>query len=346
MDPAWPVTARFIREGILVPVPSVRKGLVPAVAGLACVLLLLSQEGAVAEPRPTVAQARARLDKLQDKADQMVERYNTVAERYKAAKKKYASLDRELARERGKVDTLREDVVTAASNSYQYGEMMSVPGIISQDDPSSLLSGLSVANQVTEGQSHSLKEFDAATKGLRTRRTKAKTAYDDLTEVLSDVAKEKKQVEKLVGEQERLLRRLNQFNAGNPNSSGIKYNGSASGNAKVALQFAFAQVGKPYRWGATGPSSYDCSGFAQASWAKAGVRLPRTTYQQWAWGAARKVPLKDIEPGDLLFSSGLGHMGIYAGNGKMVHAPHTGDVVKVVTMDTYWRGRLMGAVRP
>ncbi|MET8161623.1 NlpC/P60 family protein [Sphaerisporangium sp. NPDC005289] len=328
------------------PVRSIRKGLVPAAAALAAAVLLTSQGSAAAEPRPTIAQAKARLTKLQDQADAMVERYNTVNERYKAARKKYRQLDGELGRERGKVEDLRRSVVSAASNLYQYGEMTSVSGIISQDDPSGLLSALAVANQVSEGQARTLEEFDVATRGLQARRGKAKTAYDDMARTLAEVGKEKKKVEKLVGEQERLLRRLNQFNAGNPDSRGIRYDGPASGNARVALQFAFAQVGKPYRWGATGPGAYDCSGFAQASWAKAGVRLPRTTYQQWAWGARRRVSLNDLQAGDLLFSNGLGHMGIYAGDGKMVHAPHTGDVVKVVALDSYWRGRLMGAVRP
>jgi cell wall-associated NlpC family hydrolase len=327
-------------------VRSVRKSLVPAVAGLAVALLLMSQGSAVAEPRPTVAQAKARLAKLQDQADKMVERYNTVVEDYKAAKKKYGQLDQQLNHESSKVKTLRDDVVSAASNMYQYGGMMTVPGVMSQEDPAGLLAGLAVANQVSAGQARTLKEFDDATRGLRTRRGKAKAAYDDMAKILSNVGKQKKQVEGLVGEQERLLRRLNQFNPGNPNSHGIKYTGAASGNAKVALQFAFAQVGKPYRWGATGPGAFDCSGFAQAAWAKAGVKLPRTTYAQWAWGASRRVSLNSLQPGDLLFSNGLGHMGIYAGDGKMVHAPHTGSVVQVVSLDSYWHGRLLGAVRP
>jgi cell wall-associated NlpC family hydrolase len=58
------------------------------------------------------------------------------------------------------------------------------------------------------------------------------------------------------------------------------------------------------------------------------------------------VPLDDLQPGDLLFSKGLGHMGMYAGNGKMIHSPQTGDVVKVVSLDDYWRNRLLGAIRP
>ncbi|WP_431922364.1 C40 family peptidase [Nonomuraea jabiensis] len=76
-------------------------------------------------------------------------------------------------------------------------------------------------------------------------------------------------------------------------------------------------------------------------WRQGGVELPRTTYTQWNWGAGRRVPLDQLQPGDLLFSKGLGHMGMYAGNGKMVHAPQTGDVIKISTLDDYWRNRLL-----
>nr|WP_246497564.1 C40 family peptidase [Sphaerisporangium rubeum] len=313
---------------------------------MAAALLLVFQAGAAADPRPTVAQARARLAQLNDKADATVERFNAISEKYKASKKKYERLNQEYAAEQAKVDDLRESVVSAASGMYQYNGLSSVVGIVSDADPDGLLAGLAVAGQVSAGQAQTLTDFDKATKGLRVRRANAKTAYDELGDLLGDVAKEKKKVEKLVGEQEALLRRLNQFNPGNPSSKGVTYDGPASGSARKALQFAYAQVGKPYRYGATGPGAYDCSGFAQASWAAAGVKLPRTTYQQWAWGASRRVSMNALEPGDLIFSNGLGHMGIYAGDGKMVHAPRTGDVVKIVTLSSYGTSRFVGAVRP
>ncbi|WP_248965628.1 C40 family peptidase [Sphaerisporangium perillae] len=323
-----------------------RRSVVPLGAVLAAVAVLLAQGSAVAEPRPTVAQAKVRLAKLEDKADQMVERYNTAAEKYKASKKKYEQLNDRLESELARVAVLRENLVSTAVGTYQSGDALSWPGFVNQPDPAAMLSGLAAGNQIAAGRERILREFDVATQGLRDRRTKAKGAYDESRDILEEVRGERKKVEKLVGEQERLLRRLDQFNPGNPNSPGVKYTGPASGNARVALQFAFAQIGKPYRWGATGPGSYDCSGFTQASWAKAGVSLPRTTYTQWAWGASRRVPLDALQPGDLLFSRGLGHMGMYVGDGKMIHAPRTGDVVKVVALDDYWRGRLLGAIRP
>jgi cell wall-associated NlpC family hydrolase len=315
-------------------------------AGVAVAVLVVPQGSAVAEPRPTVAQAKARLAKLQDRADQMVERYNGATERFKAAKSKYNLLNTELNRDLGRVESLRRNVVAGAMGSYQSGGLPDWSALAAGGDPTGMLAGLAAVDQVSASRTRILQEFDVATRGLRDRRGKAKTAFDDAGRILGEVGKDKTNVEKLVGEQERLLRRLNQFNPGNPNSRGVQYTGPASGNARRALQFAFAQVGKPYRWGATGPGSYDCSGLTQTSWAKAGVNLPRTTYSQWSWGASRRVSLDHLQPGDLLFSRGLGHMGMYVGGGKMIHAPQTGDVVKIVALDAYWRGRLLGAIRP
>ncbi|MGW3120497.1 NlpC/P60 family protein [Streptomyces sp. NPDC001107] len=97
--------------------------------------------------------------------------------------------------------------------------------------------------------------------------------------------------------------------------------------AEKALAFARAQIGKPYVWGATGPGSYDCSGLTQAAWKAAGVDLPRTTYDQV--NAGTTVSLTDAQPGDLIFFyDDISHVGIYIGNGMMIHAPKPGAYVR------------------
>jgi cell wall-associated NlpC family hydrolase len=313
-------------------------------AGLIAALLLMQAGGAEAKPKPTVAQTKARLAKLNDQADKVVDRYNLAGEQWKKAKKDYNLLNGEFKGQLGKIDGLRAGLVSVAVGTYQSGDMLAWPNLMTQGDPESLLSGLASVDQMSAGQSRTLTEFENATRSLKGQRDKAKSAYDKAIKLFDDVRNQKKDVEKLVGEQERLLRRLNAFNAGNPNSAGIKYNGSASGNARAALQFAFAQVGKPYRYGGTGPGAWDCSGLTQASWRAAGVSLPRTAAEQYSWGASRRVSLSALQPGDLLFAAGLGHVGMYAGGGKMVHAPRTGDVVKVVPLSAY--SGIMGAVRP
>ncbi|MEV7970587.1 NlpC/P60 family protein [Sphaerisporangium sp. NPDC088356] len=313
-------------------------------AGLIAVVLLTQAGGAEAKPKPTVAQTKARLAKLNDQADKVVDRYNLAGENWKKARKEYNDLNGQLKKQLDTIEGLRAGLVSVAVSTYQSGDMLSWPSLMTQNDPESLLSGLASVDQMSAGQSRTLTEFENATRSIKGHRDKAKGAYDKAIKLLDDLRKQKKDVEKLVGEQERLLRSLNAYNAGNPNSAGIKYTGSASGNARTALQFAFAQVGKPYRYGGTGPGSYDCSGLTQAAWRAAGVSLPRTAAEQYSWGASRRVSLNALQPGDLLFASGLGHVGMYAGGGKMVHAPRTGDVVKVVPLSSY-RG-IFGAIRP
>jgi len=131
--------------------------------------------------------------------------------------------------------------------------------------------------------------------------------------------------------------------AGDPTTSG-----APTSVVSVALDFARAQLGKPYVWGATGPDSFDCSGLTQAAYTAAGVRLPRVAQDQWFAGP--HVDLGAIQPGDLLFWASdtsapatIHHVAFYLGGGQILAAPHTGDVVKVEPL--YLEGYL-GAVRP
>nr|WP_221475621.1 C40 family peptidase [Sphaerisporangium rubeum] len=300
--------------------------------------------GAVAEPKPTIAQAKARLAKLDAKADKVVDKFNDAGEKYKAARKEYNAVNGRFKAKNARADQLREGLVSVAVSSYQSGDMLTWPNLVTFGDPEALLAGLASIDQMSQGRSQTLTEYESTMSELKDERDKAKSAYDKALKLLDDLRGQKKDVEKLVAEQEKLLRRLNAYNAGNPNSTGVKYTGPASGNARTALQFAYAQIGKPYRYGGTGPGSWDCSGLTQKSWAAAGVSLPRTAAAQYSWGASRRVSLDALQPGDLLFASGLGHVGMYAGNGQMVHAPRTGDVVKVVPLSSY-RG-IFAAVRP
>ncbi|MFD6279130.1 NlpC/P60 family protein [Streptomyces sp. NPDC060209] len=121
--------------------------------------------------------------------------------------------------------------------------------------------------------------------------------------------------------------------------------GSDSGYASKAekvLDFARAQIGKPYVWGATGPSSYDCSGLTQAAWKAAGVDLPRTTWDQVEVGT--RVATADLQPGDLVFFyDDISHVGIYKGDGMMIHAPKPGANVRE---ESIYYMPIYGSVRP
>jgi cell wall-associated NlpC family hydrolase len=106
-----------------------------------------------------------------------------------------------------------------------------------------------------------------------------------------------------------------------------------SGAAQIAVNTALAQVGKPYVWAAAGPNSFDCSGLTQFAYAAAGISLPHSSSGQSGMGAP--VSRADLQPGDLVFFySPVSHVGMYIGNGQMVHASTSGEPVKVASLDS------------
>ncbi|HEY9523131.1 MAG TPA: C40 family peptidase [Thermopolyspora sp.] len=115
--------------------------------------------------------------------------------------------------------------------------------------------------------------------------------------------------------------------------------------ARKAVKVAKRQLGDPYRYGATGPGAFDCSGLVQFAWRKAGVRIPRVTTSQYQ-GIKKKVSWSDLRLGDLLFFHGKGHVGMYVGHGKMIHSPHTGAVVRIDKLSDWRKATFDGAVRP
>jgi cell wall-associated NlpC family hydrolase len=102
-----------------------------------------------------------------------------------------------------------------------------------------------------------------------------------------------------------------------------------------AVLFARHLLGVPYRWGGTSPSTgFDCSGFVQFVYRHYGIHLPRTTYSQFDTG--RRVPRSALRPGDLVFFDGVGHVGLYVGGGRFIHAPHSGTSVEISSLSDEW----------
>ncbi|WP_195336402.1 NlpC/P60 family protein [Paraclostridium bifermentans] len=125
---------------------------------------------------------------------------------------------------------------------------------------------------------------------------------------------------------------------------------SNSSKQSAIVDLAYSQLGKPYVWGAEGPNSFDCSGLMTYIFKNAGgINLPRTSSQQSNFGTT--VSRSNLQPGDLIFSStdgsgGVSHVGVYVGNGEMIHAPKPGDVVKKSNINTsYWNGAYLWAKR-
>jgi cell wall-associated NlpC family hydrolase len=121
------------------------------------------------------------------------------------------------------------------------------------------------------------------------------------------------------------------FGVGDP-AGGSVPSGHFSGVVGVAMQY----LGTPYVWGGASPSGFDCSGFVMYVFAQVGVSLPHYTVAQYNYPSAVSVPKSELQPGDLVFFAGLGHVGIYVGGGQFIHAPHTGDVVRIDSLSGGW----------
>jgi cell wall-associated NlpC family hydrolase len=125
------------------------------------------------------------------------------------------------------------------------------------------------------------------------------------------------------------------------------YTGPTGTQAVTAVAFVYKQLGCPYVYGGTGPcnAGFDCSGLVQAAWAAAGISIPRDTYEQWA--SLPHVSASSIEPGDLLYYNGEGHVAMYVGGGYIIDAPSSGYSVEKIPMSTAWYADSFdGAARP
>ncbi|MEU6753917.1 C40 family peptidase [Spirillospora sp. NPDC046719] len=299
-----------------------------------------------AKPKPTHAQAQKKLDQLNEEMDKKVEQYNQNTEKLKIAQKKLAAAKKASAEEQASFDKQRSAIAQMAADAYKNGDSTDVTGFVGSGDPQSVLDQAAVFTQLSEQRSSQLTQFLATAQRLRREQAQAQSAYNDVKTKHDELAKAKKDLDKKVREAKKLVQQTGggASSGGSSGGTGGSYNGPASGSARTALNFAYAQLGKPYSYGATGPGSYDCSGLTMRAWEAAGVNITRTTNSQWA--AVKHVSQSDLQPGDLVFFSGLSHVGMYVGGGKFIHAPHTGDVVKISSLSGYYTSNFYGAGRP
>jgi cell wall-associated NlpC family hydrolase len=165
---------------------------------------------------------------------------------------------------------------------------------------------------------------------------RAQAAADEAAKAEQDVAARKRDAEIRIADAERLLESLTprqRRDRNGPIEAGPSGPILGIGAGVEAVRAAQTQLGKPYKWGGTGPGSYDCSGLTSWAFKQAGVTLPRSSSQQARVGSA--VSFANLKPGDLVFYyQPVSHVGIYVGDGKMINSPQTGDVVKYSTVNS------------
>ncbi|WP_326550591.1 C40 family peptidase [Micromonospora sp. NBC_01813] len=284
--------------------------------------------------QPTLAQIEDELDAQWRKLEPVIEQYNKVHSELKVNQKKAAELDERIRPLSLQADLAAAEIGEVANRYYRTGPSSEFNALLKSGSPTSLADQLMVLDRISSRRQQQV----AAVLDTRDRYLSEKQALDAL------IARQQAQDEELAARRKAIdadIERLEQARAAAYQTAG--YTGgsgvsgpcpavSVGGAAGTAVRTACAQIGKPYVWGATGPSSFDCSGLTQYAWASAGVQLTHFTGSQWNQG----VPVGRAEalPGDLVFFfSDLHHVGMYIGNGLMVHAPRAGQPVQIENID-------------
>jgi peptidoglycan DL-endopeptidase CwlO len=349
-----------LRTRLVARVTAVRR----SVAGCAVILLAgglavgISQV-AGAEPKPTISQVQTEVNTLTAKFNKAVEQYDTVAQQLDQAKSRLKQVDKEMSSDQKRYDTARVKVVQIADASYEDSGQTSLAGLLTSNNPSAVLNEASMLLQLTGANNEETQVFLSAAQQLSSVQQEQQHYEYGISQLAAQRASTKNSIQKLLDNEKATLDSLTeqQQEAVQANSLGggqsadstasQTYTGPTGTQADEAVQYAYDQLGCPYVYGSTGPcpDGFDCSGLVMEAWASAGVTIPRDTYEQWA--ALPHIPESDIEPGDLLYYNGEGHVAMYVGGGDIIDAPQPGMDVEKIPMDTPWYvENFDGAVEP
>jgi cell wall-associated NlpC family hydrolase len=310
------------------------------------VALLLPASGANAAAESSAVAAKKKLDKLNSQVDKLANKYDKAKTKLDAAKKRLAAINNEIATEKPQYQNLRVRVAQAAVAAYKNGTLESTTFLASKD-PRAALEDMSTFTELSNSRSQEMTALLASAQRLQRSQEEARATLRTVTTTTVTLKKQKATVEKAIAKQKALLSKTSSSSgsADHTSSNGSSSAGSTSSQARKAVNYAIAQLGKPYVFGGTGPTGYDCSGLTMMAWRAAGVDLPRVVPDQY--NAIRHVAKSDLQPGDLVFFDSLGHEGIYVGGGRFIHAPHTGTDVQYASMSNpYWVSNYVGAGRP
>lgn len=331
---------------------------------LACVGVVLSLgfwslAWAVPAAARDLGEVREQVFELEAKAESAHERFNDAQARLDEINDALATLKNKIAVERRELNAISGAVDDLARATYTGGGVDTSLQVLLAEDPAQFLAQASALDQVAKGQADALRASQTAR--LRLAQSEAALQQNEAAarQVRAEMADAKREADDRLAEAEAILNSLEaaerqrlsalaaserqaslaaaaaavqELNSSSTNGGGY----SVSSRAIAAVRYGLSQVGDRYVAAAAGPSSFDCSGLTMSAWRQGGVSLPHYSYSQYQ--KANKIPLSQAQPGDLVFYFGgsVHHVGLYIGNGKMVHAANPRDGVVVTNVLGPW----------
>jgi len=312
---------------------------------VALVALLTVGVAAPARAEPSPQQIEKQIDAAWNQLEPVIEQYNKIHGQLQGNQARQKKLATQLQPLQLQVNVALSQVGDLASRAYMQGGRPGLGSMLITGSPTDLTDRLTYLDFMARSQRAQVSDVIA----LRDKYAASKQELDTVTRTLADrdtdLAAQKKSIQKKVDDLQKL--RIRAYGAGGGATGSLRtgpcpaqYTSDAGGKAAAK---ACSLIGKPYIFGDAGPNGYDCSGLTLAAWAAAGVTLRH--YTKWQWADNKAVSRADLKPGDLVFwYSDLHHMGMYVGNNTVVHAPHTGDYVRMAKLDDV--GPIAGFRRP
>jgi cell wall-associated NlpC family hydrolase len=326
--------------------PTRRHRIATVVSGLALATAIGLVPSTSAHAEPDIDDVQARVDSLFHEAEQASERYNDAKLELTELDQDLDSLSADQKRQDQALESVRDRLADSVVDQYEGSDISAAGQVFLSGDSSSFLTQLSTMAAYSDFQDQLFDNYATEIEALDIRHDATQRRADQVAALEQRLASEKETIDAKHSEAEALLDRLKEEEreAMLSRDSGVRAptDVPASGRAAAAVQYAMAQVGDSYVYGAAGPSAFDCSGLTMMAWAQAGVALPHSSSAQYSSGA--RVSAEDLQPGDLVFYySPISHVGMYIGNGLIVHAANPGSGVLVSDLHSM---PYVGAVRP
>ncbi|WP_333769688.1 C40 family peptidase [Streptomyces sp. IBSBF 2435] len=325
------------------PKPASRTRVTVLTATAAAAVALSAQAASAAPAKPSkptsVKDAKAQVDTLYSQAEQATEKYNGANEKLKSLQTETSTLQDQVARQQEHLNTLRDSLGTIAASQYRGGGIDPSLQLFLSSNPDSYLDQATALDQISSLQSSALQQLQDAKRTLDQERAEATAKLAELQATRTELGQRKNEAKTKLAQAQAILNSLtaaqrqqlaNDDARANRSTDRVDLGDAKPATARAASAFAYAQgkLGKSYVYGASGPNTFDCSGLTSWAYRQAGVTIPRTAEEQASAGT-RIYSESKLSVGDLvIFYGDYHHVGFYAGNGMVLHAPKPGAVVR------------------
>jgi cell wall-associated NlpC family hydrolase len=347
-----------------------------SIAALCAAASANAAPGTVGSKQAQAQQVLAQIQQIDDSLGAVVESYNLASVQLKRIESDQRENRRQLKLTRANLkvaqDSLAARLVSAYTSTQDNSTLSVLLGATSLDD---LLNRIEAVNSTSRQDASIVQQVTSFKAAVQRHRSELRKAHTEQRTIVAQKAAQKQRIQSQLASRRQLLSSIKgeiarikaaeqaqqrqlaaaarsrlsgvQF----PVADGLGVSASTPEGSTVAppnvhggvVGIAMHYLGVPYVWGGSTPRGFDCSGFVAYVFAQIGVSLPHSSYAMYGMGTA--ISISALQPGDLVFFTGASHMGIYIGGGQFIHAPHTGDVVKISSLSGYYSSNFAGARR-